>query len=170
MHTRNTRSIEEGIGFGIVAGIMLMAVNVSASLAVGAGALWPFRMAASVLLGSPALDAGQVYDGNALAVGLGVHLALSAFFGFVYALAMTWRSHETRTSWAAQTGIGLVYGLLIWFADFQVIGRAMYPWFLDFDQVSQSLMHAGFFGLPLGLLYATAERRADVVEPTYQVH
>jgi hypothetical protein len=170
MHTRNERNIGEGIGFGIVAGLTLLIANISASLAAGLGAMYPVRAAASVVYGGPAFDPSQLADANALVIGLGVHLALSAFFGSVYAMVMAWRSHETRTSWQRQAAFGLGFGLLVWFTNFQVVARAIYPWMLGDPQLEQALMHAVFFGLPMGVLYATAERRADLVEPAYQVH
>jgi hypothetical protein len=42
---------------------------------------------------------------------------------------------------------------------FQFVGRGYFPWFLGTDQFFQLVMHALFYGAPLGLLFAAAERR-----------
>jgi hypothetical protein len=70
-------------------------------------------------------------------------------------------SPATETSYIRQAGLGLLFGVILWFVKFQIIARIAYPWFLTRPQLPQLLMHAVFFGLPLALMYAAAERRVQ---------
>jgi hypothetical protein len=53
----------------------------------------------------------------------------------------------------------------VWFVNFQIIARVLYPWFLGAPQFLQAVMHGLFFGLPLALIYAASERRGDAHAP-----
>ena len=55
--------------------------------------------------------------------------------------------------------MGLLFGVLLWFVNFQIIARMVYPWVLQAPQFLQMAMHAAFFGFPLALMYARAERQ-----------
>jgi hypothetical protein len=151
------RGVREGIGFGLIAGVIFAVMEMVGAALMGNPPLMPVRMFASLLLGQAALE--SVATGTAFLVGSIVHLALSAAFGLVYGLINSRLSLETQTQWARQAGIGLAFGILLWLFNFQVIARLLYPWFLMTPQLLQMLMHAMFFGLPLGLMYAGAERR-----------
>jgi hypothetical protein len=70
---------------------------------------------------------------------------------------------RTQTSGWSQAAIGIIYGVALHVVNFHVIARAAYPWFLDANQYMQLVMHALAYGLPLGLLYALAERRAHPI-------
>lgn len=150
------RSVKEGIGFGLLAGIIFAVAEVIAAVAMGMPALEPFRMFASVLFGAGALEFGP---GAALIAGAIIHLILAAIFGVIYGLINTRLPLEAHTNWGSQIVLGLVYGAALWLVTFQIIARIAYPWFLETNQLAQFLLHAIFFGLPLGLLYATGERR-----------
>lgn len=151
------RGLKEGVRFGLIAGIIFGIMEVIGAAVMGDPALMPIRMFASVVLGQAALE--TVAAGTVLIVGIIVHLALSAGFGLVYGLVNSRLSIETQTNWARQAGIGLLFGAALWLVNFQIISRVLYPWFLMAPQFLQMMMHAIFFGLPLGLMYAGAERR-----------
>ena len=84
---------------------------------------------------------------------------LSAAFGLIYCLITARTSETTKRSWGTQAGIGALYGMALWLVNFQIVARIAYPWFLDAPQTAQAMLHALFFGLPLGLAYAGAGRR-----------
>lgn len=157
------RSVKEGIGFGIVAGIIFAFMEIARAAMMGDPPLMPVRMFASVLLGKAALE--TVSGGTALLVGTFAHLALSALFGLVYTGINGRFSEESRTRWGRQALIGLSFGIALWLVNFQIIARLIYPWFLMTPQFLQMAMHAMAFGLPLGLFYAGAERRVSHFRP-----
>lgn len=155
------RSVKEGIGFGLLAGVIFAVVQIIAAVAMGMSALEPMRMFASVLFGAAALQFGP---GAALIAGGIIHLVLAAIFGVVYGLINARLPLEAHTNAGTQVVLGLVYGAALWLVTYQIIARVAYPWFLDANQLAQFLLHAIFFGLPLGLLYAAGERRAVTVQ------
>jgi uncharacterized membrane protein YagU involved in acid resistance len=154
-----TRGVREGLGFGIVAGIIFAAMEMAGAAMMGNSAFMPLRSFASIVLGRSAMDTTSL--GSVLLVGIIVHLALSAGFGLVYGLVNAMFSQKTETSWGRQVGPGLLFGAMIWLINFQMIARLAYPWFLAMPQFLQMLMHGMFFGLPLALMYAAAERRVQ---------
>jgi hypothetical protein len=150
-------SAKNGLGFGLVAGVVFVLAECMVSLFAGQGMLEPLRYAASVLLGSRALmDTPLVLTAIA---GLGVHLILSAFFGLAYSLVDARMALELRPQAAHQTAMGMLFAVGVWVVTFQFISRGYYPWFLSVPQFFQMVLHAVFYGLPLGLMFAAAERR-----------
>jgi hypothetical protein len=146
----------EGVYAGLVGGCVLGVLEIVASAA--SGPLVPVRMAASVFLGRSGLEgrtAGHLF------VGVVVHLALSLLFGLWYG-ALTLRfSPKSRRSFGFQAGLGLLYGVLVWAVNFQLLARLFFPWFLRVPQFQQALLHAVGFGLPLALAYELAQRRVE---------
>lgn len=155
--SRTPWSAWNGLGFGLVAGVVFAVAECVASMIGGQGVLTPVRFAASVLLGSRAL-AGMPL-GLIVASGLAVHLGLSAFLGLAYSLIDARISPELRSRTSHQLAVGMLFALGAWGVTFQLLGRGYFPWFLELPQFFQLLMHSIFFGVPLGLLFAAAERR-----------
>ncbi len=153
------RNIKEGALYGLIAGAIFAVAEIGASAAMGDPALMPVRMFASILLGQAALQ--EVAIGTAVVVGLLVHFALSAIFGVAYGAINNVFSQATRADVARQAGIGLGFGAVLWFVNFQIIARLLFPWFLMANQFAQLILHAVFFGLLLGLMFAAAERRVE---------
>lgn len=159
MAAMTKRATVEGIGFGVVAGVVFALGEILVSVIRGDAWLAPLRLISSTVLGREALDGTPV--ATALLVGLLVHLVLSAGFGFMYGLLNALFSEATHTNWGLQAALGVVFGLVLWVGNFQVIARAYYPWFLDTPQFIQLVLHAALFGVPLALLYAAGERRGQ---------
>jgi hypothetical protein len=151
----------DGIGFGLVAGMIFALVEIAVA-GRGGAPMAPLRMSASVVLGVAALDQTSVV--MAAAVGMGVHLALSGLFGLAYGLLDGHRPQEPERSWTRQAGFGTLYGLVLWLIDFQIVGRLSHPWFLAVPQLGQAVLHAFFFGLPLALMYVQRARHARPME------
>lgn len=161
MEATAKREATEGIGFGLVAGIVFAMMEIAGAAMMGQHPLMPLRMFASVALGKDAMDVSSI--GTVVVAGMLAHLLLSGIYGLIYGLVMARLPAETQTGWARQIGIGLLFGAMLWLVNFQVIGRLLYPWFLTAPQMLQMLMHAMFYGLPLALMFAGAERRAQHV-------
>jgi hypothetical protein len=155
--SRTPWSAWNGLGFGLVAGVVFAIAECMASMLGGQGVLTPVRFAASVLLGARAL--ADLPLGLLVASGLAVHLGLSAFLGLAYSLIDARISPELRSRMSHQLVVGMLFAVAVFVATFQLMGRGYFPWFLETPQFFQVLMHALFFGAPLGLLFAAAERR-----------
>jgi hypothetical protein len=145
----------ETAGFGVVAGIVFALVEIAGAAMRGMPATTPLRMFGSVVLGRSALDTG----GTSVVVGSLAHLALSAVLGAIYGVLNEAIPQRMREGWSEQVLIGALYGTLVWFVNFQIVARIGYPWFLDSPQGLQWAMHALFFGVPLGLMYAASTHR-----------
>jgi len=154
-----SKSIKEGVCAGLIAGILFAIAQVVSVMAAGELPVLAFRRSASVLLGPAALTTTPT--ASAIVIALIAHLYLSAIYGLCYGIYSSALSAPSRRSTSRQTIIGPLYGAVLWLVNFQVFARALYPWLLALPQVSQLVLHAVGFGLPLGLLYATAELRAQ---------
>jgi hypothetical protein len=163
MTAETRRSAKEGLEFGILAGIIFAIAEMAGAAVQGHPPLMPLKMFASVVLGKAALEPSA--GGPVLLVGIVAHFVLSGAFGVVYGLVNQRLSVETQTRWGRQAVIGLISGVILWVVNFQILGRLLYPWFLRQPQVPAMLMHAVFFGLPLALFYAAAERKAHHIGP-----
>jgi hypothetical protein len=160
-----TRSVREGLGFGLIAGTVFAIAQVAATMIAGDSAILAFRRLASVVLGSDALAVTPA--ATAVGVGIVVHLYLSAMYGAFYGIYNSALTMTSRRSLERQALIGPLFGVMLWLVNFQVLARVRYPWWLDLPQLPQICLHAVFFGLPLGLLYATAERRVVPAQRPY---
>ena len=151
------RSLSEGIGLGIVAGVIFAIAEVIAAMAMGMSAIAPFRMFASIVWGPGAMASESL--GAVVLLGVIVHLALSAAFGAIYGLLDSGLPERTQRNSGKQAVLGLAFGAVLYLVNFQIIARIAYPWFLEAGQGLQLALHAITYGLPLGLMYAAAERR-----------
>lgn len=159
-----SRSTKEGLGFGLVAGVVFAIAQVVATVIDGEPATLAFRRIASVVVG---LAAFELPTGTAIAFAMLGHLFLSAIYGLFYGAYNSALTLPTRRSLARQAVVGPLYGVMLWLVNFQVFARYRYPWLLEQPQLPQAFLHAVFFGLPLGLLYATAERRVVPAQRPY---
>jgi hypothetical protein len=143
----------EGAFFGVVAGVIFAACELTAAR-LSDVPLLPVRMSASVVLGPSAVGGGPFAP--AVLLGVAVHLALSASFGALYGYFVELLGRERSSFY--QAGLGMLYGLVLWGLNFQVLARATYPWFLGAPQPVQAGLHAFCFGLPLALMHVRLAR------------
>jgi hypothetical protein len=139
---------------------MILGAILTSTSSDGLVAVWPLRIAASLLLGTAVLESDAAI-GPALVTGTIIHLALSAAFGLAFAILMArWR--PLRRSLAAASGAGVVYGLLIWLVNVYAIAPVYgWTWIPEVtDPLALAIAHACGFGLPLaGYLYLAASPR-----------
>lgn len=152
-----TRSMKEGIGFGLIAGVAFLLAQVIGTVIVGDPAIVVFRRFASLLLGPRALV--TLPAATAIGIGLIAHLLLSAAYGLFYGVYNSALTLPTRRSLPRQAVIGPLYGVMLWLVNFRFFAPYRFPWFLELAVWPQLVAHVVFFGLPLGLLYGSAERR-----------
>src|SRR6185369_8092195 len=103
-------------------------LEVLASVIAGRSALLPLRSAASILLGDDAFGANAPMIAL---VGAAVHFSIAVMFGFAYGVVNSQIRWTTRVRAMRQATMGLAFGTAIWLLDFQLIGRAFYPWMLE---------------------------------------
>ncbi|WP_437622982.1 hypothetical protein [Sorangium sp. So ce1151] len=158
--TRTDRidTVTRGAVAGSIAGALFAAFQMVAAVEAGSGALWPWRMAASVVIGSEAFVASA---GVALLAGGLVHLLLSVASGVTAAMLYEWsqwsRTHRANPALACFAGAG--FGGLVWLVNFAVIAQAFIPWMWRLDQSLQLALHLGY-GVALGLALRELGRHA----------
>lgn len=151
------RSVQSDIVIGIAAGLVFGIVEIIGSAAMGQSAQMPVRWAASIVMGRGALTTGSV--GVVWFAGVMTHLVLSALFGLVYRAVSDRASARVRENFGSQAILGLAYGIAVWVFNFQIIARLLYPWYFGAPQFLNLISHAVFYGIPLALLTAEADRR-----------
>jgi len=105
--------LREGIGAGIVGGVVSAAWGLLMSPILGTDLVRETRLAAGPLLGAAALAPGNA--SLALVVGGASHMAVSVAWGVVFALASRSRSP------AATLAAGVPFGILVWIAMFHLV-------------------------------------------------
>jgi hypothetical protein len=160
------RIIVEGIGFGVMGGVIFGVLQMTGAALMKSSPLLPLHMSASVALGKAALDDAYSLS-TILIAGAMVHVVLSAMFGALYGGLMTQRSRSASTSFLHESALGMLYGLMIWAFNFYLVAAAFFPWCSTSSPLYQAFMHAAFFGLPLGLMFAASlkYRRARAPQP-----
>ncbi|HLL83283.1 MAG TPA: hypothetical protein VK420_11550 [Longimicrobium sp.] len=152
-------SLLDGVVGGQMAGGLFALMQMLAA-AAGDGSAWlPWRLAASLLLGSGAVSAPA--SASIVLAGLFVHLMLSAFFGALWAVAARLLWPAMRDNLGSHAALAALYGAGVWLLNVQLIARGMFPWINSYDSPAQVLLHAFAYGLPLGLYVATRVRAVD---------
>lgn len=141
------------VGLGETAGVLF-----ASAVLLALGGEVATRLAASVLLGSAALEPARLDVWGAITVALPVHVTLSALLAALHRRLHAAMPAALRVSARAQAVAGGLFGLLVYLVNVQLIARRAYPWFLDAPQLRLAALHALLFGLPLGLLAAIASR------------
>jgi hypothetical protein len=152
-----------GITGGVLAGSAYALAQAAMSGLQGRPLIEPLRLTASLVLGGTALDPESL---SPPAVGLFVHLMISAFYGVVF-LFLHWelkRHDETRERLILD---GALFGFAIWVINFFVIAPRAYPQFLVLDPVWIGLVaHAFFFGAALGVYVGALQFSGEECERT----
>ncbi len=149
------RSLKKGLIFGLFAAMLLVMAQMLTAPLVGYPPSGPLRLYASVLFGQQILLEAS---GAHLLLGLLFHLALSGCYGILYGALNLLLAPETRARLSYQAALGLLWGAAVWLVNFAVLAPWLYPWFLEAAPLVQLALHVLAFGLPLGLMFAAAER------------
>ena len=160
MATNRKRVTIEGFGFGLLAGVILLAALMFDSAVRTGAPAEPLRRTASLVLGFHALDSSL---GTTYLAGLVVELVLAGIFGVLYAQFEWWIPAEARRHYGWQMGIGVVYAALVWIVGVAFIAHAVFPWMATMTPLRHLVIHALFYGGALGLMFAAAERRTPLV-------
>jgi hypothetical protein len=149
--------LRHGVAGGVLAGLVFAAFEILAAATTDGTGAWlgPLRMIGAIVLGRWAMDLGAPLL-PPVAVGLILHVGLSAAFGGVFGAMAGAGVAGPTTRLVASGG---AYGLLLWLVNFHMIAPiAGWRWFPDgTDPVVQLVAHVLFYGAPLGL-YLTRTR------------
>jgi hypothetical protein len=165
----STRQTWQGIGAGFIAGLVFAIAAITTAMIGGGDGLEAFRSFASLWFGALAFevdgrDAPRAAD--LVLIGLFVHMSIAVLAGILYALVDTAIAERRVVGARDHALIGMAYGGLLWLVDFQLMGRLVYPWFLELNQPLFLALHVLAYGLPLGVVYAMFESRARAPVPT----
>lgn len=159
--TVEIRAIWEGATYGLLAGVVFLAIQIVIAVRSGGTPLLPMRWFASVLIGTHAFAASPA---AVFLIGMAVHLGLSAGWGIVFCALAAREPAAVRESGIAQLVLGALFGLVVWVIDFVVIARLFYVWLLGLPLGTELVIHVLFFGAPLGFLYGVSEQALGAPE------
>jgi hypothetical protein len=156
------RRLARGVVAGVAAGLLFLLANMWYADSQGLPAVAPLYDISTIFYFS---DMPDPTPENA-AVGLIVHLGLSAAFGATFALLA-----PLAPGRGALVAAGAGFGLLLYVVNFQILGRLVFEWFQEGpNQLFEVAAHLGFglllapFVLDLAGRAATApERQAATV-------
>jgi len=160
MVTNRKRIAIEGLGFGLIAGVILLAVEMLDSAVATGFPADPLRRWASIVLGFHALDSSL---GTTFLAGIVVELLLTSIFGLAYAQFEWLVPAEARRHYGWQIGMGIVYAALLWMVGVAFIDQRLFPWLATSSPFRHLVLDAFFYGGGLGLMFAAAERRTPLM-------
>ena len=132
--SRVVRGVVGGEAAGAVFALLTIWFTTSVDLAGNAALL----MISTVATGRDSIGGGS----GSVAVGVGVHLVLSAAFGVVFSLFVP-RMRTNGTLLLA----GGAYGLVVYAVNFRLLSPALFPAFQQANQPFEVLVHLVYGGL-----------------------
>ena len=146
------RRLVRGAVGGVVAGLVFAAVTMWFAHSTGGKAEMPLRMISTIVKGDQAMAAGT----TSVALGAVVHLALSALFGMVFALAVP----RFRTNGTVALA-GTAYGLLLYVVNFLVLTPLVFTTFRMANQPFEVFAHLVFGTLLSFAFFGSGLRRGE---------
>lgn len=150
LSTTAKRTATEGVGFGVLCGVILLAAEIAV---IGPAA--SLRTPASLVLGPGAFDSSL---GTTYLAGLVVHVVLSGVFGLGYAEIEARLSDEPRRHIQFQIGLAAIYAIAVYLVSVEIIAPVLFPWLITASPWKDLALMSLFFGAPLGWMMAAAER------------
>lgn len=138
---------------GIIAGLVFMMLQMALMVMLQGQSPWgPPRMMAAMVLGKgvlPQMGQPATFDPMIMMVAMVIHMMMSIIFGIV----LGWGISRFALGMAAALIVGLVFGMVIYFVDFDVIpGMGLFSWFAMARGPITIFTHA-MFGLVAGGVY-----------------
>jgi uncharacterized membrane protein YagU involved in acid resistance len=149
-----TRRLLRGAVGGVAAGLVFAAVTMWFADSTGGKAEMPLRMISTIVKGDAAMAAGTTSP----AVGVVVHLVLSALFGMAFALVVP----RLRTNGTVALA-GTVYGLLLYVVNFLVLTPLVFTTFRMANQPFEVFAHIVFGTLLSFAFFGSGARRGEPV-------
>jgi hypothetical protein len=162
MATNRTGGTEEPLGRrlvrgavgGVAAGLVFAAVTMWFAHSTGGKAEMPLRMISTIVKGDQAMAAGTTSP----ALGVAVHVVLSALFGMAFALA----APRFRTNGTVALA-GTAYGLLLYVVNFLVLTPLVFTTFRMANQPFEVFAHLVFGTLLSFAFFGSGVRRGEPV-------
>jgi hypothetical protein len=121
---RWSRLVPHGIAAGLAGGVALGLVQFVIAAGREQGAITPFRLVASLVLGDDALDPATS-AALAIAVGTALHFALAALFGVLFLVGLAFTYQLSARRWLLIC-YGVLFGFLLWEVNFLAILPSLY--------------------------------------------
>ena len=147
------RLVRGAVG-GIAAGLVFAGVTMWFADSTGGTAEMPLRMISTIVKGDQAMAAGTTSP----ALGVVVHVMLSALFGMAFALAVP----RFRTNGTVALA-GTVYGLLLYVVNFLVLTPLVFTTFRMANQPFEVFAHLVFGTLLSFAFFGSGVRRGEPV-------
>jgi hypothetical protein len=147
--------VVRGVVGGEIAGLVFAVLTMWFTTSLDMGRDMALLMMSTVASGRDAVDGTA-----SVAMGVGVHLFLSALFGVVFSLVVP----RMRTNGTLLLAAG-VYGLIVYLVNFRILSPMFFPVFQDANQPFEVLVHL-LYGQILAVIFLSrgvraAERRFD---------
>lgn len=144
--------LTRGAVAGLAGGVLFILANMWFATTHGKPAVAPFLAISTIFRGSsmPVMSPVDVI------AGLTVHLGLSIVFGMVFALLVGVLGLSRRPAMLPVAGI--VYGLVLYVVNFQILARIFFPFFVNAkgpNQLFELWIHPIAFGLVLVPFFLT---------------
>jgi uncharacterized membrane protein YagU involved in acid resistance len=148
------RRLVRGAVGGVAAGLVFTAVTMWFAHSTAGKAEMPLRMISTIVKGDQAMAAGTTSP----ALGVGVHVVLSALFGILFALAVP----RFRTNGTVALA-GTAYGLLLYVVNFLVLTPLVFTTFKAANQPFEVVAHLVFGTLLSFAFFGSGVRRGEPV-------
>jgi uncharacterized membrane protein YagU involved in acid resistance len=148
------RRLVRGAVGGVAAGLVFAAVTMWFAHSTGGKPEMPLRMISTIVQGDQAMAAGT----TSVALGVAVHVVLSALFGMVFALAVP----RFRTNGTVALA-GTAYGLLLYVVNFLVLTPLAFTTFRMANQPFEVVAHLAFGTLLSFAFFGSGVRRGEPV-------
>ena len=144
--------VVRGVVGGVVSGVVFIVATMWYSASTGGPAVMPLRMISTIVLGDAAMGKGTTSP----ALGVVVHLVLSAAFGVAFGLVVPWLRTNGTVALA-----GVVYGLVLYLVNFQVLARLFFTTFKMANQPFEVVVHVVFGILLAFAFFGSGVRRGE---------
>jgi len=148
------RAFREGVEFGTCAGMVWLLADLVASVVQRRTMFYSLRKLAGPI-------GEEIAPSAAYLGGIAFYLLVGALLGVVYCLLNAGFSDRTRSRLDRQVALGLLFGAAVWAVKIYFVTPYVFPAFLADPSFLfvQLVLHTFFFGVPLAIFYAVAERQ-----------
>lgn len=140
---------------GLLAGAVLMVLELLWSATVGEGPWQTSHLVAAIVMGPQALESPLSFNAMIIAVAVLTHYALGVVFGVMLALLITWLHYETSPGRLEL--VGVLFGAVLYLVNFHALS-ALFPWMAQLRGWDTFIGHL-VFGLMLVLAYWRLQER-----------